>query len=337
MSSRSSARSLWAVTASVGLVMSLAACSNDATDDGGGGGGAGGEDLQLEFNVYSRSLPYFQDMIRGIEDVAEEEGVSVGVTYGETDPQLQYSQLENALSTAPDGLLVVPVDASALIPVIQQASTNGVPVVTLSNDLAAEGHEYQLAHTGAEYVEVGRQKAQYIVDQLGGQGTVGYIHGIRGLTFSEDQARGALEVFAENPGITLIDGPYAGEFSSDAGLTATENVLTGNPDIDALYYDNDDIALGGILAVQQRDIPLEDILIIGTDGGAPALEAIANEELDMTIHLCGYATGTLGAQLLIDFLRDGTEPDDRFVTIEALTITGENLEDAQTQIDAGDC
>ena len=336
MPSRPFHRSLWALTASAGLVVSLAACSNDPAAGGGGGGGGDG-DLQVEFNVYSRSLPYFQDMIRGIQDAAKKDGVTVDVTYGETDPELQFSQLENALSTAPDGLLVVPVDASALIPAIQEASTNGVPVVTLANDLAEEGHEYQLAHVGQQYIEIGRQKAQYIVDELGGHGTVAYVHGIRGLTFSEEQARGALEVFAENPGITLVDGPYAGEFSSDAGLTATENVLTGNPDVDAIYYDNDDIALGGILAVQQRDIPMDKILIIGTDGGEPAREAIANGDLDMTISLCGYASGKKGAEVLIDYLRDGTEPSDRFVPVEALTITADNLEDAQAQIEAGDC
>ena len=339
MSATSTPRALWALTAAAGLVVSLAACSNDADANGGGGGGGGGgdDDLTLEFNVYSRSLPYFQDMIRGIQDVADEDGVTVNVTYGETDPELQFSQLENALSSVPDGLMVVPVDASALIPVIQQADSNGVPVVTLANDLAEDGHASQLAHVGAQYVEIGRQKAQYIVDALGGQGTVAYIHGIRGLSFSEEQARGAMEVFEENPGITLIDGPYAGEFSSDAGLTATENVLTGNATVDALYFDNDDIALGGILAVQQRGIAPDDILIIGTDGGAPALEAISAGDLDMTISLCGYATGRQGAQVLIDYVQDGTEPEDRVVPVEVLTITPDNLEASQAQIDAGDC
>ena len=322
--------------ASVALL--TVACSHDTgAEDAGGAAGADSE-LKLAMNVYSRTLPYFQDMIRGVQDVASEDGkAAVDVTYGDTNPQLQYDQLENALSTSPNGLLIVPVNPSALIPVIQQAAGNGVPVVTMANDIDEAGHEAQLAHVGQEYVDLGRQKAQYVVDALGGQGTVGYVHGIRGLTFSELQSQGAKEVFAQNPGITLIDGPYAGQFSSDAGLTATENVLTANPDIDALYFDNDDIALGGILAVQQRGRPMDDIIIIGTDGGAPALEAVGAKTLDMTISLCGYATGRQGAQALIDYLRDGTEPADRFVPVNTLTITAENLVDSQTKISNGEC
>ena len=234
-------------------------------------------------------------------------------------------------------MIVVPVNASALIPVIQQAATNGVPVVTMANDLDEAGHQFQTAHVGQEYVDIGRQKAQFIIDKLGGKGTVGYIHGIRGLTFSEKQAEGAMEVFKKNPGITLVDGPYAGEFSSAAGLTATENLLTANPGVNALYFDNDDIALGGIQAVQQRGRPMDDIIIIGTDGGAPALDAVGAKTLDMTISLCGYATGHTGAQLLIDNLRNGTKPKDRFVPIDALVITSDNLADAKQKIASGQC
>lgn len=315
------------------LTSTMAACSS------GGSGGAteGGGELTVALNIYSRTLPYFQDMVRGVESVADENGVTVDLTYGETDPQLQYDQVENALSNAPDGLLIVPVDPSALIPVIQQASDNGIPVVTLANDIDEEGHEFQLAFVGQEYVDIGRQKAQFIVDALGGQGTVGFVHGIRGLFFTEAQAIGATEVFEENPGITVIDGSYTGEFSSDAGLSTTENLLTANPDIDALYFDNDDIALGGILAAQQRGVAMDDITIIGTDGGAPAIEAIGAGDLDMTISLCGYASGVTGMEVLLANMQDGTEPEDRFVPVDLLTITSENLTEAQSTIDAGDC
>jgi ABC-type sugar transport system substrate-binding protein len=327
------------VLAAAALAVGLSACSQDT----GAGGGAtetvsADQPLKIAMNVYSRTLPYFQDMIRGAQDVAKEDGhATIDVTYGETDPQLQYDQLENALSTNPNGMLIVPVDPAALLPVIQQAATSGVPVVTLANDIDEAGHEFQLGHAGEEYVEVGRRKAQYLVDTLGGTGTVGYIHGIRGLTFSELQAQGAMEVFKANPGITVIDGPYAGEFSSDAGLTATENVLTANPDVDALYYDNDDIALGGILAVQQRGRSMDDIVIIGTDGGDPALDAINAGTLDMTVSLCGYATGRAAATTLIDNVREGTKPEDRLVKVDGLLITSDTLDDARAKMASGEC
>jgi ABC-type sugar transport system substrate-binding protein len=331
-------RAATTLAAAVCLTLGANACSHDSTSSDSGRAVGADTALRIPMNVYSRTLPYLQDMIRGVQDVARKDGhTTVDVTYGQTDPQLQYDQLENALSTSPNGMIIVPVDPSALIPVIQQAATNGVPVVTMANDLDEAGHQFQTAHVGQEYVDIGRQKAQYIVDKLGGHGTVGYVHGIRGLTFSEKQAQGAMEVFAKNPGITVINGPYAGELSSDAGLTATENVLTANPGVNALYFDNDDIALGGILAVQQRGRPMDGIVIIGTDGGAPALDAVGAKTLDMTISLCGYATGRTGAQVLIDYLRNGTKPKNRLVPVKAMEITSDNLADARSKIMSGDC
>jgi ABC-type sugar transport system substrate-binding protein len=313
------ARSRPAVTAvlAAGLALSLSACGGDA----GGGGGGGEDDLAIELNIYSRSLPYFQDVVAGAQRQAEKDGVKLTVSYGETDPQLQYQQIENALIQAPDGVIVVPVDPAALIPVLQQAVNNGISVVTAVNDIAEEGHEYPVAHVGKDYFEVGREKAQYLVDELGGQGTVAMIHGIRGLPFTELQGQGAMEVFAENPGITVIDGPCTGEFSSDAGLGAAENVLTANPDVDALYFDNDEIALGGVLAAQQRGIALDDILIIGTDGGEPARQAVDAGELYMTVTLCGVSTGACAVEVLVAHLRDNTRPDDRVVDVSSQMIT----------------
>jgi ABC-type sugar transport system substrate-binding protein len=329
------ARTRQAVTAvlAAGLALSLAACSDGGSSAGGGGQG----DLSIELNLYSRSLPYFQDVVAGAQKQAKEEGVTLHVTYGETDPQLQYQQIENALTQAPDGVIVVPVDPAALLPVIQQAADNGISVETAVNNIAEEGRQNTIAHVGKDYLEVGREKAQYVVDQLGGQGTVAMIHGIRGLLFTELQGKGAMEVFAKNPGITVIDGPYTGEFSSDAGLAAAENVLTANPDVDALYFDNDDIALGGVLAAQQRGVSLDNLLIIGTDGGAPARQAVNAGELDMTITLCGVLTGARAVEVLVAELRDGTRPDGHDIDVTSQMITKDNYSEVEDLIASGKC
>ncbi|NEK56989.1 sugar ABC transporter substrate-binding protein [Geodermatophilus sabuli] len=329
-------RTAGALTAA-GLVLSLAACSGGSDEAAAAGGGGGDDDLTVEMNLYSRSLPYFQDFVAGAQERADAEGVTLNVTYGETDPQLQYDQVQNALTQSPDGVIVVPVDPAALIPVFQQASDGGIPVLTAINDIEEDGWASVVGHVGKEYTEVGREKAQYLVDTLGGQGTVAIIHGIRGLLFSELQAEGAREVFAENPGITVIEGPYTGEFSSDAGLAAAENVLTANPDVDALYFDNDDIALGGVLAAQQRGIAMEDIVIIGTDGGEPARQAVAAGELDMTITLCGFLNGKQAMDTLVTFIRDGEEPSGRTVDVTSQMVTPDTYEDVEALIASGDC
>jgi ABC-type sugar transport system substrate-binding protein len=327
-----------AIFASVALALS--ACGTDDGEDtspAASNGSNGGDSQTIAINMYSQALPYFQDIVNGATEAAEEDGWSVEVTFGQTDPQLQFNQIQNAVTNSPAGMIVAPVDQEALIPAFQAAKDAGVQVVTVADDVAERGQDSILAFVGIEYEELGRKKAQWIVDELGGQGKVAVIHGIRGLHFTEAQFTGAKEVFDENSGIELIDGPYAGEFSADAGLRAAENVLTSHPDIDALYFDNDDIALGGILAAKARNIPMDQIVIIGTDGGEPARDAVKAGDLDYTISLCGYATGAIAVGVIQDKVNGDTDPDERIVPIPVLDYTADTAEENDRKIDNKEC
>jgi ABC-type sugar transport system substrate-binding protein len=315
-------------------VLAVSACGS--TGAKGAGDGTGKRRL-IVVNMYSRALPYFQQIAAGAEEEGKKFGWNVEVTWGKTDPQLQFNQLQNAVTKQPDGGIVAPVDQEALIPAFQQAKTAGTKLVTVADDIAAKGQQNELAFVGVEYPELGKKKAQWIVDKLGGKGTVAVIHGIRGLHFSEAQFEGAKSVFDANPGIKLINGPYAGEFSADAGLKAAENVLAANPNVDALYFDNDDIALGGILAAKARNIPMNKIIIIGTDGGKPARDAVKAGDLDFTISLCGYATGVRAMDVLKDKLDSNKNPDQHVVPVPVLDFTPQTVDENNKQVDEKKC
>jgi ABC-type sugar transport system substrate-binding protein len=315
-------------------VLAVSACGSAGAK--GGGDGTGKRRL-IVVNMYSRALPYFQQIAAGAEEEGKKFGWNVEVTWGKTDPQLQFNQLQNAVTKQPDGGIVAPVDQEALIPAFQQAKTAGTKLVTVADDIAVKGQDHELAFVGVEYPQLGKKKAQWIVDKLGGKGTVAVIHGIRGLHFSEAQFEGAKSVFDANPAIKLINGPYAGEFSADAGLKAAENVLAANPNVDALYFDNDDIALGGILAAKARNIPMDKIIIIGTDGGKPARDAVKAGDLDYTISLCGYATGVRAMNVLKDKFDSNKNPDQHVVPVPVLDFTPQTVDENNKQVDEKKC
>ena len=107
-------------------------------------------------------------------------------------PEQQVQQVENALVQQPDAIIVTPIDEESLVPVLQQAADQDVAVITLGATVSDP--EVITSFVARDNLHIGRQKAQYVVDQLGGKGKVGIIHGIRGLTFTEEQAKGYEEV-----------------------------------------------------------------------------------------------------------------------------------------------
>ena len=321
--------------ASVATALVVAGCGGSDTSTSSSTSSAN-EPKTLAVNMYSREIPYFQEITKGIQEEVTKAGWTVDFTYGNVDPQQQIDQVTNAITKKPDGLIVVPVDENAIVPAITQAKAAGIPVMTMGDNIAESAAAEQVGFLGVNYEDLGKEKAEYIVKQLGGKGKVGVIHGIRGLNFTEAQIKGAAPVWEANPGVTVVDGPFTGGFTSDKGLSATENLLSRAADLNAIMFDNDDIALGGIKALQGRGIDLKDVLLVGTDGGPAALAAVKAGQLDMTVSLCGFKQGKDVVGLYEKLLNDGQAPPPITYT-PTLEFTPENIGTEIAQVKDGDC
>lgn len=322
----------------VGLVLSLlafAACGSDDSDTTSAGGGetasaeAGSEGggaldgASIYNNQYTQEVQYFRDKADGIDARAAEVGATVENEYGNATPEEQVEQVQNALTRQPDVMAITPVDSKSIEPVLRQYKEQEIPVFTVGARVSDT--ELIEAFVGAPNQQNGKEKAEFVVEQLNGKGRVGIVHGIKGLTFSDEQAEGYEEALSAAPGITVVDGGYAGGFSSDLGLERTENLLTRSPNLDAIIYDADDLTLGGLQAIKQANIPDDKIVIVSTDGAAPALEAVENGEIDYTMSLCGYAQGIQLVDLMGEALEGKTLPKE--VESKTLAYTIENIQE----------
>jgi ABC-type sugar transport system substrate-binding protein len=317
------------VIAVLALTGGLAACGGD--DDNGGGGD--GEARNVYLNAYAKEIQFFRDWHDGATARAEELGWTVESEFGNTTPEQQVQQVENAIVQQPDAIIITPIDEESITPALRQAKDQGIEVITLGATVGDDS--VPTSFVARDNVQLGRDKAQFVVDELGGKGKIGIIHGIRGLTFSEQQNEGYQEVLSENPDIEVIDGPFAGGFTADLGLSTTENLLTANPDLDGIIYDNDDLALGGVEAVKGRGINLDEFLILGTDGGAAAIDAVERGDLDMTISLCGFREGISAVDTLNTFFEEG-DVDDRVVS-HVEQFTTENAAEKRAELTPEDC
>lgn len=320
------------------LAATTVSCGGDGSNGGDAEalGGGGKKTGKIGFVLAGRQIPYYRDLAAGMQAEAARQGWELQETFGDQRVPTQLSQVENAITTRPDGLVIGPIDQEALIPSYRKAFEAQIPIMTVSDNIGEGGRQYQLSYVGHVYVELGRKKAQWIVDQLEGKGTVGIVHAIRGGNFTEEQNEGAKAVFKEEPGIKVIDGPYVGDFTADAGLAGTERLLARVPKLDAIYFDNDDIALGGVKAIKERDIPLDEIVTVGTDGGDPALAAVRKGELDMTISLCGYAQGVQAVKSLVAFWRDGEKPPPVLETPQVM-FTTDNIDSKLAELSREEC
>ena len=293
------------------LVIGVAACGGD-DDDGGdstdtsadaGADAGAGEGQKVVFSVYSDEPPFILAAIKGLEARAEETGTDLTVLVDENDPAAQVAQIENALAQEPDGIIIWANDLEAPEPVAREAADQGVRVITLGQDFSDP--TAREAYIGPDYTEVGREKAERLVELMGGEGKLGIIRGIQGADFTEKMAAGADPVFEAAEGIEIVDLQYAGAYTTDAGLTVAENMFTANPDITGLWVDNDPQGVGANQAAEARDL-LDQMFVVSTDGDEAGLVEVAEGRTDLTMALCGVEDGFFAIDAILSLLNGET-------------------------------
>ncbi|HEX4805769.1 MAG TPA: sugar ABC transporter substrate-binding protein [Conexibacter sp.] len=308
----------------VGAVLALAAAGCGSGGSSGGGstsGGAGGKHETIAASLYSRDVPFYQAIAQGLQEQAKAYGWTLKLVFSNPDPSQQIDAINTLLAQQPNALVIVPIDSSGLVPAGKQALAQKVPVVALGDHLSDPSAE--TTYVGGDFKQYGVTKAAWIAKQLHGRGTVGIVHGIRGLTFTEEQWKGAQQEFAKHPGITVVNGPYAGNFTADLGLTATQNLLTAHPNLNAIFFDNDDLALGGARAIADRGLQGK-VLTVGTDGLQAGLSGVRAGQISYTLSQCAVGQGKQAMRTLHDMLVDGKQPGARVIT-KTIEITKANI------------
>jgi ribose transport system substrate-binding protein len=307
------------------FALGVGGCGDD--DDGGGAGAGGGESKFVIFSTYSREPGFIRASVKGLEQAADSKTWKLETQFAGNSPTRQVGQIENAITKRPDALIIWANDREAVIPPARQAAEAGIKVVTMGQDLGASGQDIREFYVGPTYENVGKEKAEKLIEMLGGEGRIGIIRGIRGADFTEKQGAGAEEAFNAAPGIDVVAETYAGAYASDAGQKAAQNMLTANPDLDGLYIDNDDIAVGVIQAVEERNL---DLRMVSTDGTPAGLEAVQAGRLHFTQALCGVDDGKR-AMDAIEQMFNGTDVGEQVQT-KLFEVTPDNYAELEPEL-----
>ncbi|HZV75536.1 MAG TPA: sugar ABC transporter substrate-binding protein [Conexibacter sp.] len=294
------------------LVVGLAGCGSS-----GDGGGGGKDASKVRASLIGRQVPFFADLGSGLAAQAKGDRLDFSTVYAQFNPQDQLSSVENLIAQQPGGLLVAPLDKRSLAPVLRSAQSDGIKVVTVADSL--DDPSASSAYVGADFAEIGTRKAQAIVAALKGKGEVAFLNGPRGTSFVEEQRAAAQKVFDAAPGIKVVADDFAPLINKDAGLRATENVLTAHPNVAALFYSGDDAALGGVQALQERKIPLDKVFVAGTDGLAAGVAGVHAGQIDFTVSQCPYEVGRIAVRTLQQLL--GGEKVPSVVTTPMIDLT----------------
>ena len=278
--------------------------------------------------------PFFVKMKEGAEAAATAAGMDfqsyAGVTDGDAAPQL--TAIENCVAAGAKGILITPSNDS-VGPALIEARAAGVLVIAL--DTALADPEAQDMTFATDNFEAGLLIGQWAAATLGAEAAnakIGMLD-INKDNISVDVARdtGFLVGFGiDVPNLNVMGsendarviGHEASQASVEGGVTAMENLLAKDPDINVVYTINEPAAEGAYQALRNAG-KAEGVLIVSVDGGCPGIASVKAGTIGATSQQYPLLMAAKGIEAIAAYAADGTKP----AATDGLTFfnTGVNL------------
>lgn len=278
------------LAAMIGAALISAAGCGGSSDKKADGAASGSKKMTIGFSVSTQNNPFFVTMANSVKAAAEKAGVTVKIVDAQNDPAKQSNDIADLLQGNISVLIVNPVDSAAVSNSVLAANKAKIPVITI--DRSADKGEVA-AHIASNNVKGGEMAAEYIISKLGEQTPVAELEGIPGASATRERGQGFHNVADKK---LKVLAKQNADFDRGKGLTVAENILQGNPDVKAIFAQNDEMALGAVSAAKAAN---KQIFVIGFDGTDDGVKAVNDGSMAATIAQQPDKMGEIGVDIAL--------------------------------------
>jgi galactofuranose transport system substrate-binding protein len=225
--------------------------------------------------------PFRTAETQSIKDEAAKAGVKqLLTTNANSQLSKQISDIQDMIAKGAQALIVAPLNSDGLEPALAAARAKNIPVLTIDRKINATACKDYVSFLGSNFVEQGKRAAQEMAKALGGKGKVAILLGASGNNVTTDRTNGFVdELKVAAPGIQVV-AQQTGEFARDKGQQVMEQIIQAQPDINGVYAENDEMALGALVALRSAGKkPGTDIHVVSIDGTRNAVQKLTDGEL----------------------------------------------------------
>lgn len=289
------------------LVVMMVLLASSALWAGGQGEAEGEQQLHIGVATANFDDKWMSYMHEGFEEAAAELGVRITMVDGKNDAAVQQGQVDTFITQGVDAIVIVPVDAGTIGPIINEAESAGIPIVSVNRKPGPGDIERLATYVGSDEVYAGTVQMEAVAELLGGEGNVVIMNGEIGHSGMIGRTQGNKEVLAKNPGMELVAEDTA-QWQRSLGLNLMENWIQTGMEIDAVVANNDEMAIGAILALEQVGM-LEDVVVAGVDATPDALLLMKEGKLNVSVFQNAYGQGYAGIESAVKAAQGEDLPD----------------------------
>jgi ABC-type sugar transport system substrate-binding protein len=279
-----------------------------------------GKDIAVVLKSYTHM--FWVEAANEAEKLGEEYGCNVEIlapTVANSNEE-QIELIENSLVSPPDLYIIVPADSAGIAPAIQEINDAGVPIVNVNTQITDESVSYD-AFVSCNQHDLGYTTISTAIEKIGEEGNAVIIFGAPGAETYVQRNEGALEAFEEHSGWTVLDSQVANGNRNEA-MTVMQTLLTKYQDIDMVYAQDGEMALGAAEAISQAGLT-DEIKVVGENSSVEICEAIESGSLYMTYDDAAYAQMDMGFQVA-NLVLGGQEVEDTYYS-EIFLVDSDNV------------
>ncbi|MBN6066667.1 ribose ABC transporter substrate-binding protein RbsB [Aggregatibacter actinomycetemcomitans] len=240
----------------------------------------------IALTVSTLDNPFFVSLKEGAQKKADELGYKLVVLDSQNDPAKELANVEDLLVRGAKVLLINPTDSEAVSNAVAIANRNKIPVITLDRG-AAKGEV--ISHIASDNVAGGKMAGDFIAQKLGANAKVIQLEGLAGTSAARERGEGFKQAIAEHKFDVLASQPA--DFDRTKGLNVMENLLASKGAVQAVFAQNDEMALGALRALSAAN---KKVLVVGFDGTDDGMKAVKSGKMAATIAQQPALIGELG-------------------------------------------
>jgi inositol transport system substrate-binding protein len=275
------------------------------------------------------SLAYSDDVFlttlrEAMEKRAKELGVTIQFEHAQGDIGKQLSQIQNFVAQKMNAIVVNPVDSMATPNMTKLATNAGIPLVYVNLKPAEETLPQGVAYVGSDENVSGRLQGEEIARLLNNKGNLVIMVGELATQAALLRTEGVEKVVAKHPEMKIV-GKQTANWKRNEAIDLMNNLLVAGTKIDAVAANNDEMAIGAILALQQAGKDPKKLVIGGIDATQDALREMERGNLSLTVFQDPKAQGKGAVETAVKLAKG--EKVESFVWIPFQLVTQDNYKE----------
>jgi ribose transport system substrate-binding protein len=223
----------------------------------------------------------------------------------EDDRDAQISVVEDFVNRKVAGIVLAPLDDSALRGPVAAAARAGIPVVIIDSDL--KGRDY-VSFVATDNYKGGQMGGRHLAELIGGTGRVAMLRYAEGSASTMNREKGFLDAIAEFKGIEVASANQYGGATTESAYRASENLLAplrdaaGGLSVQGIFCPNESTTFGMLRALQDGGFAGK-VKFVGFDSSVKLVEALGAGQLHGLVLQGPRRMGYLGVKTMVEHLR----------------------------------